>query len=492
MKNVLKGVGGLLGLFIIILLFNTFRIGSNEDHIEAVDLKPVNIKAAVDRLSGGLKIPTISQMDSDNIDYTHFVNFNAFLRREYPNVFHTLDVNTINTHSLLFKWTGEDETKLPILLMAHMDVVPIDQQSLDQWTHPPFDGTTDSTTVWGRGAMDDKGSLFAIMESVSHLIGSGFTPKQTIYIAFGHDEEIGGTQGAKFSADYFKSKGVTFDFVLDEGGGISNEMGIGIEKQVAFVAVSEKGYVTLELVAKDSGGHSSMPGKETTIGILANAIAKLQANPLPAQLNGPIKHMLNALAPEMGFLPRMVMANQWIFGGVLDGILSANPSGNAMVRTTTAPTIFSAGVKDNVIPAQAKAMVNFRIIPGDTPESVIQMVTDIIDDTRIEVRQPDGGFGREPAPVSDPNSDQFKFLSYKIQEVFPGSVVVPGVSPGGTDTKHFVDLSPNIFRFSPIEMQGGDQKRIHGIDERVGIKAYEKGIQFYIHLIESLGKDQRL
>ncbi len=492
MKNVLKGLGSLILILIIILLFNAFRMGSDQIPIKAVDLMNVNTEKAVTRLSGGLKIPTISQMNKGEIDYTHFVNFNAFLRREYPNVFNTLDVHSINTHSLLFKWPGQDETKRPILLMAHMDVVPIDQQSLDQWTHPPFNGTTDSTTVWGRGAMDDKGSLFAIMESVSHLIDSGFTPMQTVYIAFGHDEEIGGANGAKFTADYFSEQGIKFDFILDEGGGISNELGIGIDKQVAFVAVSEKGYVTLELVAKGTGGHSSMPARETTIGILANAIAKLQANPLPAQMDGPIKHMLNAMAPEMGFLPRMVMANQWLFGGLLDGILSKNPSGNAMVRTTTAPTIFSAGIKDNVIPAQARAMVNFRIIPGDTPESVIQMVTEIIDDSRIEVRQPDGGFGREPAPVSDPNSDQFKFLSYKIQEVFPGIVVVPGVSPGGTDTKHFVDLSPNIFRFSPIETGEGDLKRIHGIDERIGIDAFEKGIQFYIHLIESLGEEKKL
>ena len=376
--------------------------------------------------------------------------------------------------------------------MAHMDVVPIDQQSLNQWTYPPFNGTKDSTTVWGRGAMDDKGSLFAIMESISHLVDSGFTPMQTLYIAFGHDEEIGGNKGAKFSADYFKAKGITFDFVLDEGGGISNELGIGLDKKVAFVAISEKGYLTLELVAKSTGGHSSMPDKETTIGILSDAISKLQNNPLPAQFDGPIKYMLNAMAPEMDFMSRMVMANQWIFKGLLDKILSEKPSGNAMVRTTTAPTIFSAGIKDNVIPAQAKAMVNFRIIPGDTPESVIQMVREIVDDRRIEVRQPEGGFGREPAPVSDPLSDQFKFLSYKIQEVFPGTLVVPGVSPGGTDTKHFVDLSPNIFRFSPIETQEGDLKRIHGIDERIGINAFEKGIQFYIYLIESLGQETKL
>ncbi len=492
MRKGFQFIGLFLVFFITILIVNTVRIGSTSVEIQKAELKQVNIQKAVDRLSKGLKIPTISKMNSDNIEYIHFNNFHKLLRNEYPGVFKTLDVNTINTHSLLFKWEGQDQTKLPILLMAHMDVVPIDQQSLDQWTYPPFNGTKDSTTVWGRGAMDDKGSLFAIMESISHLIDLGFTPKQTIYIAFGHDEEIGGNEGAKFSADYFISQGITFDFVLDEGGGISNELGMGIDKQVAFVAVSEKGYITLELVAKDSGGHSSMPGKETTIGILANAISKLQANPLPPQLDGPIKHMLNAMAPELGFLPRIVMASQWLFGGLLDGILSENPAGNAMVRTTTAPTIFSAGVKDNVIPAQAKAMVNFRIIPGDTPESVIQMVREIVDDPRIEVRQPEGGFGRDPAPVSDPNSDQFKFLSYKIQEVFPGTVVVPGVSPGGTDTKHFVDLSPNIFRFSPIETQDGDLKRIHGIDERIGINAFEKGIQFYIYLIESLNQETRL
>lgn len=493
MKNVLKGILGLVAVLTAILLFNAYNLGDVRPLGDPAKLMNINIQKAVDRLSGGIKIPTISQMNSDKIDYKQFLNFNRYLRREFPKVFNTLESYTINKHSLILKWGGIQPLKKPILLMAHMDVVPIDDQSLDQWTHPPFNGETDSTTVWGRGTMDDKGSLFAIMESVDQLIANGHQPAQTIYIAFGHDEEIGGNEGAKKSAEYFRKNGIDFDFILDEGGGITSGKPFGIEKAVAFVAVSEKGYMTLELVAKGTGGHSSMPGKETTIGILANAITKLQANPLPARLEGPTKHMFKAIGAEMKLLPRIIMGNQWLFEGLIEQIFSSSPAGSAVIRTTTAPTIISGGIKDNVIPAQARAMVNFRIIPGDTPESIVDMVHEIVDDPRVEIKHPEGQFGREPAPVSDPTADQFKFLARNIYEVFPSAVVVPGISPGGTDTKHFLDLSPNIYRFSGIgRTDDSDLKRVHGIDERIGIKAYEKGIQFYIHLIESLGQDQKL
>ena len=278
-------------------------------------------------------------------------------------------------------------------------------------------------------------------------------------------------------------------FILDEGGGITSGKSFGLEKPIAFVAVSEKGYMTLELVAKGTGGHSSMPKKETTIGILAKAITKLQDNPLPARLGGPIKHMFKVIGAEMDLLPRIIMANQWLFEGLLERIFTSSPAGNAVIRTTTAPTIISAGIKDNVIPAQAKAMVNFRIIPGDTPENIVDMVREIIDDPRVEVNHPEGQFGREPAPVSDPDAQQFKFLARNIYEVFPLAVVVPGISPGGTDTKHFLDLSPNIYRFSGIGgTDNSDLKRVHGIDERIGIKAYEKGSSFISTLLNPWGK----
>lgn len=493
MKNVLKAILGLVAVLTAILLFNAYNLGDVRPLGSPTKFMNINIQKAVDRLSGGIKIPTISQMNSNSIDYTHFVNFNRYLRREFPKVFDTLDSFVINKHSLILKWGGAQPLKKPILLMAHMDVVPIDEQSLDQWTYPPFGGKADEEIIWGRGTMDCKGNLFAIMESVDHLLSAGFQPTQTIFIAFGHDEEIGGNEGAKKSAEYFSKNGISFDFILDEGGGITSGKSFGIEKPVAFVAVSEKGYMTLELVARGTGGHSSMPKKETTIGILANAITKLQANPLPARLGGATKQMFQAIGAEMKLLPRIIMGNQWLFEGLIERIFSASPAGNAVIRTTTAPTIISAGVKDNVIPAQAKAIVNFRLIPGDSADGVIQMVKETINDDRVEVRQPEGLFGSEPAPVSDPTSIQFKQLTQKIYDVFPDVVVVPGISPGGTDTKHFLDLSPNIFRFSGLgKTDDSDMKRIHGIDERISIKAYEKGIQFYIHLMESLGKNQKL
>lgn len=197
MKNVLKGILGLGAVLTAILLFNTYNIETVRPMGNTVKLENIDIQKAVDRLSGGIKIPTISQMNSDKIDYTHFVNFNRYLRREFPRVFNTLESYTINKHSLILKWNGAQPLKKPVLFMAHMDVVPIDGQSLDQWTHPPFGGKADEEIIWGRGTMDCKGNLFAIMESVDQLISNGFQPAQTIYIAFGHDEEIGGNEGAK-------------------------------------------------------------------------------------------------------------------------------------------------------------------------------------------------------------------------------------------------------------------------------------------------------
>ena len=244
MKNVLKGILGLVAALTAILLFNAYNLDGVRPLGSPAKLMNINIQKAVDRLSGGINIPTISQMNSAKIDYTQFLDFNRYLRREFPKVFNTLESYTINKHSLILKWSGAQPLKKPILLMAHMDVVPIDEQSLDQWTFPPFSGTADEEIIWGRGTMDDKGSLFAIMESVDQLIANGHQPAQTIYIAFGHDKEIGGNEGAKKSAEYFRKNGIDFDFILDEGGGITSGKSFGIEKAVAFVAVSEKGYMT--------------------------------------------------------------------------------------------------------------------------------------------------------------------------------------------------------------------------------------------------------
>src|SRR5205823_6316947 len=357
-RTMKKTLGALLVVVVIlavIVLERTFTFRSRQTQAAPVAVEPLDTAALAQRLAGALRFKTISYQDSSQFDAREFDGFQRYLRTTFPKLHAALKLGKVNGYGLLYEWAGSDPSAPPIVLLAHQDVVPVEPGTETRWTEPPFEGSNAGGYVGGRGALDDKGSLVGLCEAVEHLLGAGAgaKPRRTVYLAFGYDEEVGGRRGAARIAELLASRHVHPDFVLDEGGGLATGFIPGIGAPVALVGIAEKGYVTVELTAQAEGGHSSMPPPATAVGILAAAITRLEAHQMPRAIRGPTADMFDYLGPEMSFAPRLVMANRWLLGGILTGRFGTTPQGNALLRTTTAPTVLQAGVKENVLPSTA-------------------------------------------------------------------------------------------------------------------------------------------
>jgi carboxypeptidase PM20D1 len=477
------GAGALLGAALAaLLLARTLTLRSRQIEIEPVAARGIDAEAAAGRLAEALRLRTISWELDRPPEAEAFRALHALIRRAFPRVHASLEREVVNEHSLLYRWPGSDSALEPVLAYAHLDVVPVDPPSEARWSHPPFAGVVADGFVWGRGAMDDKGAAFAALEALELLLAEGFAPRRTLYLALGHDEEISGEQGARAIAAALAQRGVRLAFSVDEGAGLSSGLIPGIAGRAATIAIAEKGYASLELRASGAGGHSSMPPPSTVIGTLARAIARLEANPMPASISGPVEAMLDYLTPELSFLPRLLVANRWLFGPVLVRGLASSPAANAMLRTTTAATIFQAGVKDNVLPAEARAVVNFRIRPGDSAESVLAHVRGTIDDPTIEVSVIEAN---EAPPVADTEGAGFALLHRSIREVFPDAIVLPMLTLGATDSRHLQGVARDCYRFVPMRVTPADLQRIHGTDERIAVEDYADMIRFYLRFLEN-------
>ncbi|MBL4888282.1 MAG: M20/M25/M40 family metallo-hydrolase [Flavobacteriaceae bacterium] len=453
LKKVLLLLLSIVLIFGIYLVFNALNFKTKQINYEPIEVLEVN-SSSKENFSKAIKIKTISPENAIDFDSIQFHRFTNFLKNTYPLVDSLLEKKMFNSFSFLYKWSGSDLTLKPIILMAHLDVVPVIKENTASWKHYPFGGEIINDTIWGRGTIDNKVGVVGIMESLELLLKDGFLPKRSIYIAFGHDEEIGGLNGAKIIAQYLKEEKIEAEFVLDEGGIIVQKLIPGIEKDVALIGIAEKGFVSLELSVSLEGGHSSMPEKETAIDVLSNAIVKLKQNPFPATISPPIEDFIKNLGPEMPFINKLVFANKSIFKSLITGIYEESASGNALVRTTTSPTIFNSGVKDNIIPLSASATINFRIIPKETIATVLDHVNKIINDERITIKT--GEFVSEPSKVSSTSSFGYKTLHKTISEIYPTALVTPSLVIAGTDSRHFNDISDNIYRFSPIKINKGN------------------------------------
>jgi carboxypeptidase PM20D1 len=323
------------------------------------------------------------------------------------------------------------------------------------------------------------------MEAVEMLVKNGFQPERTIYLAFGHDEEVGGL-GAQTIVEALQARKIELEMVVDEGGLISKGSIPGIQQEVALIGTAEKGYCSVELTVKGEGGHSSMPPPQTAVGVLSAAIQRLEANQMPARIAGATRQMLDFIAADAPFFLRLLFSNLWISEPLLRSQFVKSNSGNAALRTTTAATVFNAGIKDNVIPTQAKAVVNFRIIPGETIEDVLAHVKRTINDPRIAVAQSKSQMGQNPSPVSPTDHPSFQTLHQSIREVFPDVLVAPYLVVGATDSRRFIPICKNIYRFMPIRIASEDLKRVHGTNERVKVDCVVESVQFYARLIENL------
>ena len=482
-RNVAMLLLAVVVAIVAIVIGNTVNLRSRQVAATPLPKVEVDSTGAAERLAAAIRFKTISDANAPDQNADAFAKLHAHIVASFPAFHAVARREVIAKYSLLYTWEGSDPKAAPIALLAHQDVVPIAPGSEGDWQAPPFDGVIRDGFVWGRGSWDDKGSLFGILEAAEQLAKQGFKPKQTIYFAFGHDEEVSGLRGAKAIAEVLASRGVKLDFVLDEGLLILDGVLKGLTKPVALIGVAEKGYATLVLKAAATPGHSSLPPRETAIGMLSAAIAKLEQHPMPAQLRGTMLEMFDTLTPEMSPLNRVVLSNLWLFKPLLLQQLAASPTTDASIRTTTAPTIFNAGNKDNVLPANAEATVNFRLLPGDTQESVIAHVKRTIANDRITITPAPGN--TDPPPVTGTASFAYRALNQTIREVFPDVLVAPGLMVAATDSRNYAAVTDKVFRFFPVRAKAEDLNRFHGTNERLSIDNYADIIRFYRRLIEN-------
>jgi carboxypeptidase PM20D1 len=464
-------------LLIVILAINTARLRP-EKLGEPLPPPPVD-QAAVQHLAQAIRIPTVSTETGPAPDAV-LDAFAAHLAASYPRVHAALTKEVVAGHSLLFTWPGTDPNAPALLLAAHQDVVPIEGSSASKWTHPPFDGTVADGFVWGRGTIDDKMSVIAILEAAERLLARGYRPQRMIYLAFGHDEERGGT-GAKAMAALLKARGAKIGLALDEGYAVLDGVLAGVTRPVAVVGMAEKGYVSVELSASGAGGHSSMPTTDNAAVRIARAVERLAGDPFPARIEGLTGDMLTSLAPYMDQPLKTAIANRWLTGPLIRRQLVANPRTAAAVRTTTAPTIIQAGTQDNVLPQSARAVVNHRILPGDTIDSVVARDRAVIDDPKVSVRAMPGG--HNPSRPASTDSAGFKALAAAIRATYPRVPIAPGLVLGATDGRSYEPIAAASLRFTPMTMRPADLARFHGNDERIAVEDFMRAIGFYERLI---------
>ena len=464
-----------------IVIIKTLTFNSRQIVVAPVPEYPIG-EEVFERLAAVTRMATVSY--PDRIDTSSFYAFRNYLASHYPQVDSLLEKTIVNEFSLVYKWQGRNPRLKPVLLLGHIDVVPVEQESWTNWTHPPYSGQRREGYIWGRGTLDDKVSILGTLEAFETLLKEKYQPERTVYLACGHDEEVGGQNGAKAIAQMFKQQGVQFEYVIDEGMVVVKDALPGLSQPAALIGTAEKGYTTLELkVNLEEGGHSSMPPAETAIGILSNAIKRLQDHPFPAKIDGPTLDLFEYAGPEMSLPMKAVFGNLWLTKGLIINQLSGAPTTNAVIRTTTAPTIIQGGVKDNVLPTTAEARVNFRIAPGETTTSVIDYVKKTVADERIMVSTSRAVFSSDPSVVSDTDAFGFKVIEKTAREIFPGAIVAPALVLAATDSRHYQEVADQIYRFMPVQLFKEETKCIHGIDERISEENYRSMIRFYRQLV---------
>ena len=469
-------------LLLTIVLINTLTHNPSSGD----DLKKIAIDfdegRAIINLSDSIKFKTISGQNRSQQSLEEFDSFIQWLKKSYKLVTENTSLKRLND-TLLFKWEGSNPNLKPILVTGHYDVVPVIPGTEGSWTEPPYSGNVDSEYVWGRGALDDKSGVIGIMEAVTYLMEANFKPTRTIYLSFGHDEEIGGVNGAAEVVKYLSKEGVQLEWSLDEGSFLLQGFIPGVDKPVAAINVAEKGSVTLQVVGKAVGGHSSMPTRSSAVGHLSKALVKLDENRMPGGLEGLTLAMFDEISKHMPFVYKIAFANRWLFGGVIDSYLSQAPATNAMLRTTTAPTMLSASVKTNVLPIEAIAIVNFRIHPQNSVEDVFEHVRGLVENENVEVRALSYS-GRPASQVSSWESRGYKVIESSVKEIFGDVIVAPGLMIAGSDTRHYAKVADNSYRFNPFPLSNKELAGFHGTNERIKKKDFLDGVRAYIRIIE--------
>lgn len=480
-KKILLGLLAVIVILAATILVNTFRYGKDVPLKTAMPQPPLP-DSAIAHLQKAITIKTISWSVGKPIDTTAFKAFGDFLRTAYPLVFQKMKLQAFSQFTMLLQWQGKNTSLPPYVLMGHYDVVPVEDSAVSKWTAKPFGGELKDDKIWGRGTVDDKGSVIAILEAAEKLLAENFQPERTIYFSFGHNEEIGGDQGASQVAAWFKNNKVQPEIVLDEGGMITKSFKT-ITRPVALISTAEKGFISFQLQVEIEGGHSSQPAKETAIDVLSKALVKLREEQMPAKFTEPANEMFLRLGNQLPFVQRMALANKWLFESTIISMAQADPKQNALLHTTIVPTILQSGIKDNVIPSIATATVNSRVLPGDDVEDVEAFMKTKINDDRIKItRLSEGNY---TIPVITPvESKAFKYTEKIVYETVKDVLPSPLQLMGATDSRYFQGIAAGIVKFTPFT----DVSGYHGINEFLSVSDFRQMIFFYAQFIRESGQ----
>ena len=484
---ILLSIAALFLVLIIVVAVRTQRLQPAQYDKLSDDWSHADPERLAAHLSEAISFETVSYADRTRIDIDQFRALHAWMERTWPMIHAKLCSEMVNDLTKVYIWEGSSPELSPVLLIAHQDVVPAGDPSV--WTYPPFSGADAEGYIWGRGALDIKIQMVGLMDTVEHLLSIGWQPARSIYLCFGHDEEIGGREGARKAAEHFAAQGIHFAFLLDEGGVVKDDALPGLHEPLAAVGVAEKGYADILLTCRQAGGHSSMPPRQTALGKIARAVWRLEQRQFTPRLTDVSRTLFMRVGPHMPALVRVVIANLWLFKPLFLKTLAGGGASAALIRTTTAPTMAAGSGAANVLPTEAHATVNFRILQGSSSDEVIAHVRSVIDDPDIEI---DLILANEPSRISPVTGPAFELLAETIHHVFPEAVISPYLMLGGTDAIKYEQVCDAIYRFCPYHVDSQELATMHAVNERISHANIAQAARFYGGIVRRLGDTTKL
>lgn len=469
----------IIGIFVCFLSFVLLRAALFRPRMQAqVTPGPAEIdgERAIVSLQRMVQCRTVSSRDGALEDAAEFVKFQTLLQELYPRLHAACTREMIGKRGLLYHWKGKADEK-PTVYMAHYDVVPAEEE---YWTKPAFEGIRENGELWGRGTLDTKGTLCAALEAAEHLLERGFIPENDIYFSFGGDEEVAGVD-APAIVDALKARGIRPALVVDEGGAVVKNVFPGVKEPCALIGTSEKGMLDIEFQVKSKGGHASAPPPHTPVGILAQAVVKLENKPFAPEMTEPVHEMFDTLGRYSTFGYKIIFANLWCFQGILNAICKKTGGElNALMRTTCAFTMMKGSLAVNVLPPTASIAANMRLMGKDTIENAVARIKDTIGNDDISLQIIDG---HNASPCTPTDSEGFSRVKQAVRETWPEAIVSPYLMVACSDSRHFTKISDTVLRFSAMELSNDDRKRIHGHDERIREKQLHDAVRFYVRLV---------
>lgn len=473
---VLYTVLGLIALFLAVILIRAARFRPKAQQQAEAAPVPFDGDAAIDALQQLIRCKTISYYDHSMEDDAEFEKLIGLLPTLYPRVFEVCTLTRLPDRALLFCWKGKAHDA-PAVMMAHYDVVPVEEAN---WQKPPFEGIIEDGVLWGRGALDTKVTFNGVLSAANTLIAQGFVPAQDVYFAFSGGEEVNGN-GAPNIVAYFKEKGITPALVVDEGGGVVENVFPGVKRPCAVIGIAEKGMMNLTLSVASGGGHASAPPRHTPVGVLSQAVCRVENKPFPVHMTKPVAGMFDTLGRHSTFLFRVIFANLWCFGWVLRLIGKNGGEINALMRTTVAFTQTSGSKAPNVIPPSASVTANMRLNPADTVEGAMARIRKTVKNEQIELTL---GSHMEPSPISQVDCPAWDKVAHAVAATWCGCVVTPYLMMQCSDSRHYGEISDHVYRFSAMDLTKEERATIHGNNERIRLDCAKRAVEFYIRLMQ--------